>query len=99
MTDRIPCAVPFCNRTIKPDQPRDPDQRAICRHHARAISKGTKRLYRKFSKRLDELQDQYPNPEEAPASVRAEFLRLWNVCSWLWERGKSQVIRAAGGWR
>lgn len=45
MTTRIPCAVPFCRRTVRQSDLHAGDNDWICSDHWRAVPKARRRLY------------------------------------------------------
>lgn len=97
MTARIPCCVPFCKATIARSRPHDDEQEACCAVHMRPVSTNLKKLHRVAVKRLMEIMDRYPNPDDMPETEAPEALRLIGAERWLWREIKRKAIEAAGG--
>ncbi len=79
--DRIPCVVPFCNRTRKPW----PVCEWICGNHWRLISSTSKRVLFRLHRRMRKA-----GTVQELVCLRKREGRIWNTI-------KKQAIEAAAG--
>lgn len=79
--DRIPCVVPYCNRTREAAEVSE----WICGEHWRGVSRLKKATMRRLRKRIPLTQD----PQRR--------VRLEHHADLLWDRMKSEAIEAAVG--
>lgn len=93
--DRIPCVVPFCRRTARPECA---DTEIICGKHWRLASSILRRRYgrlaRAYRRRFGSngYWDYPPGSEQRIAAIK-----LGGMCNRLWDRIKRQAIERAGG--
>lgn len=90
MSDRIPCLVPFCRCTGKPNQALG-DTQVICAKHWRGVGPLTKRAYRTARRRFRAEAERQNDVEQ--------FTRLNWLCVDLWARASRQAIESAAGLR
>ncbi|WP_226576432.1 hypothetical protein [Acuticoccus sediminis] len=99
MTDRTPCAVPFCRRSrgIRKGETR-PAEEWICGDHWTLVSKHLRRRFAKFSRlyrrRFGDVAF-WTFPAGSPKRIEAvKITRLWRES---WERCKRQAVERAMG--
>lgn len=99
MTDRIPCAVPYCRRTLG----RDRGYREwICGKHWALLPKRTRRRYsraRRIMRKRIERDATYSTPWKYPAGSpeRIAAVKAWRTFDRVWQRIKEQAIERAMG--
>ena len=98
MTDRVPCCVPFCRRTIA----RGDFNEWICPRHWPLVSAATKRRRRLADRIADRAQRRFDTLAAAqggywlPAQRRRVEGAIRRAAA-AWERCKAEAIERAGG--
>ena len=95
---RIPCCVPFCRRTRKPDQ----YDQWICGVHWRLVPMAIKAEYRRDRRRARRILNRRPEYREywklkpgSPERLRA--VAMWGRLSQVWAKCKRVAIERALG--
>lgn len=70
MSDRIPCLVPFCGRTMRRTPDSGPDTEFICAKHWPAIDRRVRRLHCKIRRKR----------KRGAQGLEAAAQRMWDRC-------------------
>jgi hypothetical protein len=92
MTERIPCVVPFCRRTMKPD---GHSTEHICGKHWRHADRGLRQRYNKLRRWAEPLLE--AEPETYSPAARAEIIATVGELYQMWGQIKRQAIEGAMG--